>query len=61
MYWIMEKQILDIKVHVEDDYVYLSTEDWLKLANVLSNISYDWSVNEDRESYSELLTSEKVH
>ena len=61
MYWIMEKQILDIKVHVEDDYVYLSTEDWLKLANVLSNISYDWSVNEDRESYSELLISEKVH
>lgn len=61
MYWIMEKQILDIIVHVEDDYVYLSTEDWLKVAKVLSNISYDWSVNEERESYSELLISEKVH
>lgn len=61
MYWIMEKQILDIIVHVEDDYVYISTEDWLKVAKVLSNISYDWSVKEDRESYSELLISEKVH
>jgi len=57
----MEKQILDIIVHVEDDYVYISTEDWLKVAKVLSNISYDWSVKEDRESYSELLISEKVH
>ena len=57
----MEKQILDIKVYVEDDYVYLSSQDWLKVAKVLSNISYDWSVNEERESYSELMISEKVH
>ena len=57
----MENQILDIKVFVEDDYVYMSTEEWLKVVKVLSKISYNRSVSKDKEGNHELLISEKVH
>lgn len=57
----MKSQILDIKLHVGDDYVYMSTEDWLKVAKILVNISYDWGISEDMESDFNLLISEKIH
>ena len=57
----MENQILDIKVFVENDYVYMSTEDWLQVVKILSKISYNRSVSKDKEGNAELLTSQKVH
>jgi hypothetical protein len=57
----MENQILDIKVFVEVDFVYMSTEDWLKVEKVLSKISYGRSVSKDKEGNPEFMISEKVH
>ena len=57
----MAKQLLDVKVYVEDDYVYMSAEDWLKIVKVLRNISYDWSVSEEKEEDPEILIGDKVH
>lgn len=57
----MEKQILDIRVHVEDDYVYMSVKDWLKIAKLLETISNSWSVGEIRKGDPEGFTGGNVH
>jgi hypothetical protein len=57
----MGKKILDIKVYVEDDHVYMSTHDWMKIVKVLENISYDWSVSEEKEEDPKVFIGHKVH
>ena len=57
----MGKKILDIKVYVEDDYIYMSAEDWLKIVKVLENISYNWSVTEEKEEDPKVFIDHKVH
>jgi hypothetical protein len=57
----MGKKILDIKVCVEDDHVYMSTDDWMKIVKVLENISYDWSVSEEKEEDPKVFNGHKVH
>jgi hypothetical protein len=57
----MGKKILDIKVCVEDDHVYMSTDDWMKIVKVLENISYDWSVSEEKEEDPKVFIGHKVH
>jgi len=57
----MGKKILDIKVYVEDDYIYMSAEDWLKIVKVLENISYNWSVTEEKEEDPKVFIGHKVH
>jgi hypothetical protein len=57
----MEKQVLDIRVYVEDDYVYMSVKDWLKIAKFLGTISNSWSVSEIRKGDPEGFTGGNVH
>jgi len=57
----MEGQILDIKVYVDDDYVYMSTKDWLKIVKVLGNISYSWTVSEEKKDDPKVFVADKVH
>jgi hypothetical protein len=57
----MEGQILDIKVYVDDDYVYMSTKDWLKIVKVLGNISYSWTVNEEKKGDPKVFIADKLH
>jgi len=57
----MEKEILDIRVHVEDDFVYMSTGDWLKIMNFLSNISSEWNVSERKQGDSATFAGNKIH
>lgn len=57
----MGKQLLYIKVHVDDDYVYMSAEDWQKIVKVLGKISDRWSISEKKESDSWALMSDEVH
>lgn len=57
----MGKQTLDIKVYVEDDYVYMSVKDWLKIVKVLDQVSYSSSVTEVKKPGSEGFSGGKVH
>jgi len=57
----MEGQILDIKVYVDDDYVYMSTKDWLKIVKVLGNISYSWTVSEEKKGDPKVFKADKLH
>jgi hypothetical protein len=57
----MEKQTLDIRVFVEDDYVYMSVKDWLKIAKFLGTISNSWSVSEIKKGNPAGFTGGKVH
>ena len=56
----MGKLSLDIKVYVDDEYVYMSVKDWKKIANILSNISQDWSVSEEKGSNPNVFKAGKV-
>ena len=57
----MEKQILDVRVHVEDDYVYMSVKDWLKIVKFLGTISNSWNVSEIRKGDPEGFMGGNVH
>ena len=57
----MENYILDIKVFVAEDYVYMSKEDWQKVVKILAKKSRKWSVSEEKEGNFGLLINDKVH
>jgi hypothetical protein len=57
----MNKKLLDIKVSVENDYVYMSAEDWLKIVKILKKISYSWSVNSENGEEPDITNGDKVH
>jgi hypothetical protein len=52
----MGKKNLDIDVYINEDYVYMSTEDWQKIVKVLSYISQNWLVREEKNGKMDILT-----
>ena len=52
----MGKKNLDIDVYINEDYVYMSTEDWQKIVKVLSYISHNWLVREEKNGEIDILT-----
>jgi hypothetical protein len=52
----MGKKNLDIDVYIKEDYVYMSTEDWQKIVKVLSYISQNWLVREEKNGKMDILT-----
>jgi hypothetical protein len=52
----MGKKNLDIDVYIKEDYVYMSTEDWQKIVKVLSYISHNWYVREEKNGDIDILS-----
>lgn len=52
----MGKKNLDIDVFINEDYVYMSTEDWQKIVKVLSYISQNWCVREEKNGDIDILS-----
>ena len=52
----MGKKNLDIDVFINEDYVYMSTEDWQKIVKVLSYISQNWFVREEKNGDIDILS-----
>ena len=44
----MGKKILNIKVNINGDYVYMSVEDWQKIVKILNHFSHNWSVEKEK-------------
>jgi hypothetical protein len=57
----MGKHVLDFKVHVAGDYVYLSTEDWLQIVKVLNHLSSRSTIRETDNNEAGLGSSRKLH
>ena len=54
----MGKKNLDIDVYINEDYVYMSVEDWQKIVKVLSYISQNWLVREEKNGDIDILSLE---
>jgi hypothetical protein len=46
---------------VDNDYVKIPTEDWLKIVEVLGNMSHEWDVTEEQMIDYQPFRKENVH